>query len=390
MKILLLGAGMQGKAALQDLVNSSHVSQIIVADRDIELLEAYVSDCGYGDKVSCKVLDASNKENLEELFIDKPDVVIDLLPVPFMDDVAVTAVKYNCHLVNTFYTSPTIRALSDEARNKNITILPEFGMDPGIDLVLLGGALRHFDEVSVIKSYGGGIPEPEAIDNPLKYKVTWTFEGVLRAYHRTAYLIESGLLNEIKDTEIFNPENIHEMEIKGLGKLEAYPNGDASQYLSLLGIDEKDMKLMGRYALRWPGHCAFWKALVDLHLLDDEPVEINGSFVDRKKFLAAVIEPHIRLADKERDIAIIRVEVEGKKDGKEKRRVCQVIDYRDLETGLTAMNRTVGYTASIGALLIGTGKISKRGLISPVRDIPYELFVDELKKRNIHVSDKFE
>ncbi|NQV36539.1 MAG: saccharopine dehydrogenase NADP-binding domain-containing protein [Candidatus Marinimicrobia bacterium] len=390
MKILLLGIGMQGKAALHDLVNTSEVSHIITADQNIELLEAYVSDCGYGDKVSCKVLDASDKANLEGLFAEKPDVVIDLLPVPFMDDVAITAVKYSCHLVNAFYTSPTIRALSDEARNKNITILPEFGMDPGIDLVLLGGVLRHFDEVSVIKSYGGGMPEPEAIDNPIKYKVTWTFEGVLRAYHRTAYLIQSGELNEIKDTDIFNPENIHEMEIKGLGKLEAYPNGDASQYLSLLGIDEKDMKLMGRYALRWSGHCAFWKALVDLHLLDDKPVEIDGVFVDRKKFLAAVIEPHIQLADRERDIAIIRVEVEGKKNSKKKRRVCQVIDYRDLETGLTAMSRTVGYTASIGALLIGTGKISKRGLISPVRDVPYELFVNELKKRNIHVTDKFE
>ncbi|MCH8012853.1 MAG: saccharopine dehydrogenase NADP-binding domain-containing protein [Candidatus Marinimicrobia bacterium] len=390
MKILLLGIGMQGKAALHDLVNSSNVSQIIAADRDIKLLEAYISDCGYVDKVICRYLDASNKANLERLFAEKPDVVIDLLPVPFMDDVAITAVKYNCHLVNTFYTSPKIRELSDEAKNKNITILPEFGLDPGIDLVLLGRALQYFDNVSVIKSYGAGIPEPEAIDNPLKYKVTWTFEGVLRAYHRTAYLIQSGQINEIKDTEIFNSENIHEVEIKGLGKLEAYPNGDSSKYLSLLGIDEKELKLMGRYTLRWPGHCAFWKALVDLHMLDDEPVKIEGISVDRKKFLAAVIEPHIRLADEERDIALVRIEVEGKKDGEEKRRIYQVIDYRDLETGLTAMSRTVGYTASIGAILIGTGKISKRGLLSPVRDIPYELFVDELKKRNIHVSEKFE
>ena len=40
----------------------------------------------------------------------------------------------------------------------------------------------------------------------------------------------------------------------------------------------------------------------------------------------------------------------------------QVIDRRDLETGLTAMNRTVGFTASIGAQMLGVGSIAKRGL----------------------------
>ncbi len=51
-------------------------------------------------------------------------------------------------------------------------------MDPGIDLVLLGEAVRSLDHVEEIISYGAGFPEPEATDNPLKYKVTWTFEGV--------------------------------------------------------------------------------------------------------------------------------------------------------------------------------------------------------------------
>jgi saccharopine dehydrogenase-like NADP-dependent oxidoreductase len=305
-----------------------------------------------------------------------------------MDEVAVNAVEHKCHLVNTFYTSSKIRELSEEARNKNIAILAEFGLDPGIDLVLLGRALQGLDEVSVIKSYGAGIPEMAAINNPLKYKVTWTFEGVLRAYRRTAYLVQSGQIKEVKATEIFNPENIHEVNIDELGKLEAYPNGDSSKYLSILNLEKNKLIQMGRYALRWSGHCAFWKALVDLHLLEDEPVEIDGHLVDRKRFLASVIEPHIKLADTERDIALVRIEVEGRVDGKVEHRIFQMIDYRDIKTGLTAMSRTVGYTASIGAILLGSGRISKSGLLSPAVDIPYELFVDELKKRNIQVDEK--
>lgn len=42
MKILLLGVGMQGKAALHDLVHSNVVTRIVAADRDLDRLEAYV------------------------------------------------------------------------------------------------------------------------------------------------------------------------------------------------------------------------------------------------------------------------------------------------------------------------------------------------------------
>jgi len=66
----------------------------------------------------------------------------------------------------------------------------------------------------------------------------------------------------------------------------------------------------------------------------------------------------------------------------------QVIDRRDLATGFTAMSRTVGFTASIGAQLIGSGRLQKRGLLSPLRDIPYDLFKQELAKRGIHINEE--
>ena len=120
-----------------------------------------------------------------------------------------------------------MKGLADEAKARDVTILPEFGMDPGIDLVLLGEAVRSLDHVEEIISYGAGFPEPEATDNPLKYKVTWTFEGVLKSYWRAGRVIRDGTIIDIKNTEMFCPENIHEIEIEGLGRLEAFPNGDA-------------------------------------------------------------------------------------------------------------------------------------------------------------------
>jgi lysine 6-dehydrogenase len=387
MKILLLGVGMQGKAALHDLAHRGEVTEIMAADQDFEALEAYVASKPYAGKVRCEPVDAADPESIHRLMGQGPDVVIDLMPVIYHTTVAAAAVKHGIHLVNASYTPPEMMELADEARAKGITILPEFGMDPGIDLVLLGEAVRSFDSVEGIITYGAGFPEPEATDNPLKYKVTWTFEGVLKSYLRAGRVIRDGKIVEIKDTEMFCPENIHEVEIEGLGKLEAFPNGDALKYAALLGLETAGLRNLGRYVLRWPGHCAFWKALVDLHLLDDEPVMVDGAAVDRKRFLAAALEPHIQYRAHERDVVVVRIEVKGTQGGKERRAVYQVIDRRDLETGHTAMSRTVGYTASIGALMIGSGQIAKRGLLSPVNDVPYEPLVQELAERGIRVTE---
>lgn len=386
MKILLLGVGMQGKAALFDLVQSDEVIEVVVADREIDALRAHLSDRGYGSKVRPEKLDATDPGSLDRLLAQGPDVVIDLLPLPFSDAVAGAAVTHGVHLVNTIYTSPVLRGLAAEAQAKGVTLLPEFGLDPGIDLVMLGQAARELDQIDGVLSYGSGIPEMEAAGNPLKYKITWTFEGVLESYRREARLIRDGQLVEIDGRRVFYPEHLHKLEIEGLGQLEAFPNGDALPYVDLLGLDASTLRHMGRYTLRWPGHCRFWRALVDLGLLEDEPVLVDGVEVDRKQYLAAALAPGLELGPAERDIVILRVELWGEKDGRRTRAVYQLIDRRDLATGLTAMNRTVGFTASIGAQLIGRSAITKRGLLSPVTDVPYDILIDELAKRDIQIT----
>lgn len=388
MKVLLLGVGMQGKAALHDLVKSEAVGEVVAADREVEALRQHVQRMGYGDAVRCEQVDATDAGDLDRLMGTRPDVVVDLLPVPFIGAVASAAIRAGIHLVNTFYVVPELGALAAEADRRGVTILPEFGLDPGIDLVLLAEAVRSLDEVEEISTYGAGIPEPEAADNPLKYKVSWTFEGVLKAYRRSGRVVRDSKVVTVGETEMFAPENVHEVEIEGLGKLEAYPNGDVVDYLDALGVKSADLRGAGRYALRWPGHSAFWKALVDLELLDEKPVVVDGVPVDRRRFLSAVIEPNIGYGPDERDLAILRVAVEGKKAGQPTRSLYEIVDRRDLETGIFAMGRTVGYTASIGAQMIASGQISKRGLLSPVTDVPYDPFVGELAKRGIDLRTK--
>ncbi len=178
------------------------------------------------------------------------------------------------------------------------------------------------------------------------------------------------------------------IDFPGLGPLEAYPNGNAANFVSTFGLD-KDIRHMGRFALRWPGHCGFWATIADLGLLADEP---DGTVpVSPRDFLVKTLSPKLQYADDEKDLAIIRVEAWGEKDGVGKRVTWDLIDSRDLETGLFAMNRAVGYTTAIAARMILSGKINTPGVLSPVTDVPVEDFLKELEQVGIrsqcHVED---
>jgi saccharopine dehydrogenase-like NADP-dependent oxidoreductase len=387
MKVLLLGVGMQGKAALYDLFHNPLVSGIVASDADYQAVVTHINDKGYASKVVAAELDASSDENLRTLIDNHIDVVIDLLPPAFVGRVAEICVEKGVSLVNTFYAVPELMELASEAEKKGVTILPEFGMDPGIDLVLLSEAVRSVDKVEEVISYGAGFPEYKAADNPIKYKVTWSFEGVLNSYKRAGRIIRDGRFIDIPENEMFAKENIHEVNVDGLGKLEAFPNGDIMKYINLLGLDASSLKNMGRYVLRWPGHCEFWHTMVGLGLLDNGTVPVNGIEVDRKKYLVNALKDQIQYKNNERDIVLVRVEVSGEKNGKKVRSIYQLIDKRDLHTGLTAMTRTVGFTAAIGASMLGTGKLCKKGILSPINDVPYELFKTELAKRKIEISE---
>jgi saccharopine dehydrogenase-like NADP-dependent oxidoreductase len=51
-KILVLGTGLQAKAALRDLARSPDVKQVIAADADLEELQEYAEQLPTG-KISC-------------------------------------------------------------------------------------------------------------------------------------------------------------------------------------------------------------------------------------------------------------------------------------------------------------------------------------------------
>lgn len=127
--------------------------------------------------------------------------------------------------------------------------------------------------------------------------------------------------------------------------------------------------------------------MAQLGFLDETPITVGDTQVVPRDIVRTLLEqPQFRYADHERDVAVIRVDMRGLKNGQRRRIVYEMSDLRDLTTGLMGMNRTVGYTASIGAQMILRGDIAKRGLLSPLTDVPFDLFLQELEARGIKVQ----
>ena len=385
MRVLVLGGcGFQGKAAVLDLTDSPAVERVICADADLGGL-GDISDLIDMTKVRTATLDAGDSKSLEHLF-RQADVAIDLLPRQFLDTVCKAAIRTGVSVVNTNYAYP-IAHLHEKARAAGVAIMPECGLDPGIDLVLYGDARRRFDELNLINSYCGGFPERAACDNPLSYKVSWVFEGVLASTKKDSRIVREGAVIDIPGTHQHDPEYVHEVAFPGLGTLEAIPNGDAVFFTDALGVTGT-IRETGRYSLRWPGWSAFWRPLKQLGFLSEAPVPGLDGSVSPYQMVEKLVGPQIQYGRNEKDLVAMLNIFEGKKNGRRVRLVSRLLIERDLETGLMAMARGVGCPASIVAQMLARGKVTETGVLSPIRDIPYSAFMDALRSRGIVVEEE--
>jgi lysine 6-dehydrogenase len=386
MKVAVLGGcGIQGRTAVYDLTVQKNIEEVICADMKFDDLDK-INKITNMTKVKQIKTDAANNDQLKNVF-DCVDVVVDLLPRHFLENVYSAALSTGTSVVNSNYAYGVDADLDQKAKDAGISIMPECGLDPGIDLIIYGHTVKKFDEINVINSYCGGFPDKKACTNPINYKVSWTWNGVLSSTMRDAKLIRDGKVIDIPAMEQHDKKNIHQIDFPELGKLEAIPNGNAVFFTDLLGVT-RTIKETGRYSLRWPGWSGFWNPLKKLGFLSNTPVQGLPCEVSPVQFLEKLLGPGLAYARDERDLVAMLNLFEGTKDGKKIRIINRLLIKRDLNTGLMAMSQGVGYPASIVAQMIANKEITQKGVLSPTTHIPYEKFMVHLEKRGITISEK--
>ena len=383
---VLGGMGLQGRAALLDLTRSKGVEKVLCADAvlsgDLGKIEKFIDR----SKVEMVKMDGSSKPDIVRVLKKRADVAIDLLPIQLMPLAFEAAIEAGVSLVSTNYAH-TMKHLHEPALAAGVALMPECGLDPGIDLVICGQAAREFDEIHVINSYCGGFPEKKACTNPLNYKISWNWDMVLRSHKRPAVMIKDRQRVSLSAEEQHREDMITTVDFPGLGGVEAIPNGDAVAYTDLLGIT-KTVREAGRYTLRWPGWSSIIRPLKKLGFLSEEPIDVDGCLVSPHQFMVKHLEPRLQYRDDEKDLVAMLNVFEGIKKGRKASWASSLLLERDLETGLMAMNISVSGPASIVAQMLGRGEITTRGLLSPAVDVPYEPFMKELERRGIVIKEK--
>jgi len=398
-RVLVLGCGAQGRAAVHDLATGADGTTVVVADANPDALA--ISRRHDPARVTAQVVDARDEAAVYGLMRDA-DVVVEALPGSFAMPMAhLAAASAGVSLVSSMYlrdpqerdpdkraaAERATRALASDARARGIAILPEFGLDPGLDLLLGVRALAEVDDVIEFHSYGAGIPGLRARANPLGYRFSWSPIGVMRSYRRPARLIRGGVAVDVPPTALFEPDRRHYVDLPALdARLECFPNGDAVHYAELFGVNDR-VREMGRYTGRLAGHGAFWDVLVKSGFLESAPIDVRGALVSPIEFTATLLasQGQFQYGDDDEDLAWIRADVRGRRDGAGVRVVYDLVDRRDAATGLTAMQRTVGFTLARGARLLLDGTLGRTGLLSPL-DVPYDLVFPALERHGIVVS----
>jgi len=375
LKVLVLGCGMMGSVIAMDMAERDGVSDVVVADFDKKKPERLVARLK-SEKISGHRIDVKDEQATRKL-MKGVDIAVCALPVNLSVFVSKAAVGAGVHLVDLMSGDRPLE-LDTPARKAGITILVDCGVAPGITNILAGRGANLMDEVDNISIVCGGIPQKPI--PPLGYKIVWSTEELINMYCGKVKIVRDGKISEVDAMS-----GLEQIEFSEIGMLEAFYTDGLS---TLLHTMKGRVKNMGEKTARWPGHAQKILAMRDTGFFDTEPVEIHGANVIPREVAVSVLEKTLRLGE-EKDLTALRVDVSGRKDGKEVELSFSMMDFFDETHGVTSMARTTGYTAAIVARMVARGEIKERGVIPPEIGVVkvYKKFTSELQERGIRIQE---
>jgi saccharopine dehydrogenase (NADP+, L-glutamate forming) len=433
-RVLVLGAGLVAGPLVRYLLDVEGF-QVTVASRTLRRAQKLVGGAENGTALELNVKDEAALEAL----IAGHDLSISLLPYVHHPLVARLCVKHGRQMVTTSYVKEAMTALDVAAREAGVILLNEIGVDPGIDHM---SAMQIIDRIRdeggrlvSFTSNTGGLPAPDANDNPLGYKFSWAPRGVVLAGKNPARFLKDGVVVDVPGAELF--AHHWPCPIAGFGELEVYPNRDSIPYMESYGI--AGLRTMFRGTLRYPGWCATMKKVVELGLLDEEErtdlvgltfsqftgrlmgadghptkedlarrlgVEATARPVTDLEWLGFLSDDPLpaeattyldvlasRMLEKmqyapgERDMLVMQHEFVVEYEDRTERITSTLIDY-GIPNGDSSMSRLVGLPAAIAARMILQGEIDLVGVRVPTIPAIYEPVLRELETLGVRFHEQ--
>jgi len=429
--VLVFGAGRIAGPCVRHLLEEPDL-KVVVVDQVLENALKVINNHPRGKAVSTDLRDT------DEL-IKSADLVVSLLPRSLDLYVIKKCLEFKKSLVFPNFLSPEINELEQRAREAGIMVLGEIGLDPGIDHM---SAVKIIDQVKAkggkitsFSSWCGGLPAPEATNEPLRYKFSWSPEGAIEASACPARFMQNGKEVNITGADLMKHYSFK--MVPGCGWFEEYPNSDAIFYIDVYGIPEVESIYRGTF--RYPGWCETIACLNQIGLFGDQQEDLeNWSYLDyicqltgtsasedisgalaaylgirdyslaikniewlglldqkplpfdrasAKEILSDLLLKKLSYGEGERDLVVMLHEFDIQyQDGKEERITSTLVEYGEPE-GNSAMARTTGLPVAAAARLIVTGQYCEPGIHIPVDKKIYNPVLEELSKLGICLVD---
>ncbi len=379
MKAVVIGAGMMGSALAYDLAQASDIEVVMLADINFE--RASNAAKNINSKVKPVKIDANSYEDIVELMTGT-DAVISAASYSLNYILTTAAIEAGVHFLDLGGNNDVVKKqllLNRRAREAQICVLPNCGLAPGLVNILAIEGAKKFDAVDEIKLRVGGLPQhPQP---PLNYQLVFSAEGLLNEYTEPAEVIRNG--NTISVNSLDDVEEI--IFPQPFGVLEAFnTSGGISTLCDYFRgkVRELDYK-----TIRYKGHCSKFKLLIDLGFAGSEALIFGNTVKTVREFFIELLTK--KLDYKDEDCILLRATIKGHINGEKKSLVYEMIDYFDKPTGISAMMRTTSFPTSIIALMLMRGEINARGVMPPEECVPADRLLEELKMRNINITQSF-
>src|SRR5205809_3880361 len=333
MRMLVLGAGLQGSACAFDLLRHPEVERVTLADLQPHRAPAFLKK-KRGKRLVTARLDAKRAPELRKVMRGH-EAVMNALPYYFNYPVAKAAVAMGLHCADLGGNTEIVqkqKTLHAAAQRKHVSVIPDCGLAPGMVNIIAAEGIRRVGEAESVKIYVGGLPQhPEP---PLNYQIVYSIEGVLDYYTTPSWVLREG-----KPARVDALSELEQLEFPApVGRLEAFHTGGGIS--TLPWAYEGKVRTMEYKTLRYPGHAAIMKAIRELGLLDTRAVSVKGTkVVPRDAFIATVAPGLTKSAG--RDLVALRIEVTGGgRNGKGG--AWGLLDGYEEGTGIRAMVRKTG------------------------------------------------
>lgn len=373
MKVIVLGGGLVGTPMARDLASDFEVTVADINQQSLEKLE--------GKGITTIRKDLSDPDEVRRL-VAGYDFVVSAVP-GFMGFKTLKAViEAGKNVVDIAFFSEDALQLDSLAREKGVVAITDCGVAPGMSNLLFGYAYSLLDETHSATAACGGLPEKRFW--PYEYKAVFSPVDVIEEYVRPARFKQNGLIvvkEALSDAEL--------VDVSGVGTLEAFNTDGLRSLLTTLDIPN-----MREQTLRYPGYIEKMKMLHHTGFFSQEEIEVRGVKVKPLDVTSKLLFPLWRLEEGDADMTVMKVTVEGKKNGKMMRYSWDMLDRYDPKTRVHSMARTTGYTATAALRLVVKGLYKKKGLTVPEyigrQKECVDFILEELRKRNVIWNGKVE